>query len=158
MRKELVTGRSGSSAPARSSASTPSLIISDQTRRFRRPDIMVAATVGISPMPSCSVDPSSANRATRSADQTRDVVGGPGDGRHQRRIDLERPVNQARAGFLRPRACTACSGFIWAITRPPRARACSMAAGRMLTSIPRETLPARAMKCGSAPRRPVVPC
>ena len=31
--------------------------------------------------------------------------------------------------------------FIWAMTRPPRARACSMAAGRTLTSMPSETLP-----------------
>ena len=45
---------------------TPSLIISDHTRRPRRPDIIRAATVGISPMPSCSVVPSEAKLATRS--------------------------------------------------------------------------------------------
>ena len=46
--------------------STPSLIISDQTRRKCKCDILVAAIVGISPMPSCSVVPSSAKRAIRS--------------------------------------------------------------------------------------------
>ena len=45
---------------------TPSLIISDHTRRSRRPDIIRAATVGISPMPNCSVVPSDAKLATRS--------------------------------------------------------------------------------------------
>jgi hypothetical protein len=45
---------------------TPSLIISDQTRSPRRADIFWAATVGIIPMPSCSVVPSVAKAATRS--------------------------------------------------------------------------------------------
>ena len=45
---------------------TPSLIISDHTRRPRRLDIIPAATLGMSPMPSCSVVPSAAKAATRS--------------------------------------------------------------------------------------------
>ena len=73
---------------------TPSLIISDHTRRPRRPDIIRAATVGMSPMPSCSVVPSAAKRprARRSplAASSEPCRGGRG----QRFVDLEDTVDR----------------------------------------------------------------
>jgi hypothetical protein len=61
-----VTGLSGSSAPARSRPSTPSLNISDHTARPCRAVNAVSTASGTAPMPICSVAPSGTSVATRS--------------------------------------------------------------------------------------------
>ena len=58
--------------------------------------------LGISPMPSCSVVPSSAKRATRSPMRRARIVDWPDDGRHEGCIDLERGVNELERDFSVP--------------------------------------------------------
>lgn len=63
--KDVVSGCPSSSAPARSSARTPSENISVQTRSPRCPARAASAASGTAPMPICKVAPSGTRSATR---------------------------------------------------------------------------------------------
>ena len=141
MRKELVDRPLGIERAGSVRVMTPSLIISDQTRRSAGPTSSWPPRSGSARCPIAAWCRLSANAATRSP----------------MALAPPRPCPTADDRARRPRATRRSSSsgispspnvygmraFICAITRPPRARACSMAAGRMLTSIPSETLPWR---------------
>ena len=138
-----MTGRSGSSAPARSRSSMPSLTISDHTPRPRTPGETrwrPRRGSGRSPAAPCRRGTRSGPPVRRSAAHRSSVARGPGDGRGASTSSARSTVSTSRRASPKVNGIL---GLTWATTRPPRATTCSMAAGSRFTSMPRETLPSR---------------
>ena len=93
-------------------------------------------------MPSWMVAPSSAKRATCSPIRTSASSWGRGAGEPKGSSTSTARSIHASGISLSPKV-KGMWGFIWATTRPPRARTRSMAAGRMLTSMPSDRVSPR---------------
>ena len=137
-------GTSASSAPARSRASTPSENISVQIRSPRRSDEPAQGRVrhGADPgLEGRAVADPVGDQLARSAptSSSTGAIGAWG----QRLVGLDQHVDQVDGRARRRRTSRAGARLTCATTRPPRARAASMAAGSTLTSVPSETFPSR---------------
>ena len=118
----------------------PSLNISDQTESPRRPVSSASTASGTAPMPICRVAASGTSAAIRSPIGLRGGERRPVRRRGQRRRHLDPVVELVNGATESPKVYGIC-GLTWAITMPPRALTVSIAAGKILTSMPRETVP-----------------